>query len=90
MPECIRLIQACLMALSEALKEYRSIRQALVAKICRPPPNAPNDKLWGEWMAVNFPMSTKAVHLLRSLQYFKASFFYDLQTDIPSQEVGNM
>ncbi|VDO14086.1 unnamed protein product [Rodentolepis nana] len=45
-PECIRVIQACLKAISEALEVFKSIRQASVRKLGLPPQNDPNNSLW--------------------------------------------
>nr|CUU99449.1 hypothetical transcript [Hymenolepis microstoma] len=73
-PGCIRVIQVCLGAISEALEEYKSVRQRAVRKLNIPPKNDPSNGLWGKWMAVNFPMSLKAGQLLWLLHWFKIRF----------------
>lgn len=70
----MRMIQVCLAALSEAVEEFGTLQRVRVAEVAKPPTDDPNSRLWGEWMAAKFPMSTKAIQLLRLLLSFRVSY----------------
>ncbi|CDI97990.2 DiCer Related family member dcr 1 [Echinococcus multilocularis] len=69
-PQCVNIIQTCLASMAEALETYRQIRQTLIAKLTQPLASNPTDPAWGEWIVAHFPMSSKAVSLLRLLLHY--------------------
>lgn len=71
--ECVRVIQACLATLSQALEVYKKIRNSLTSKLATPSATRPNDVAWGNWILDNYPMTFKTVKLLRLLSSFQVN-----------------